>query len=74
LGEGERAATLFGAATVPESVAGGGLTRLNDEWEDWGDVASWRLDPQAAERAQQRGARMSMEEAVSFALEESSPS
>jgi predicted ATPase/class 3 adenylate cyclase len=73
LGEGERAAILYGAATALESAAGGGLTRLNEEWEDWGDVASWRLDPQSAERAQQRGARMSMEEAVSFALEESSP-
>jgi predicted ATPase/class 3 adenylate cyclase len=70
LREGERAAVLYGAATALEAASGGGLTRLNEEWEGWGDDRYWGLDPEALERALDRGRAMTVDEAVAYALEE----
>jgi predicted ATPase/class 3 adenylate cyclase len=69
LGEGERAAVLYGAATALEAAAGAGLTRLNEEWEHWGDETRWNLDPETIAQATERGRRMTLEEAVAHALD-----
>jgi predicted ATPase/class 3 adenylate cyclase len=69
-GAPERAAALYGAATALEAQAGAGLTRLNQEWEGWGDQSYWDLEPEEIERALQRGRDMSLDEAVAYALGE----
>jgi predicted ATPase/class 3 adenylate cyclase len=70
-GEPERAAVLYGAATALEAQSGAGLTRLNQEWEGWGDESSWKLEPEEAERALERGRSMTLDEAVAYALRRS---
>jgi hypothetical protein len=67
-GEPERAAALYGAATALEAQAGAGLTRLNEEWEGWGDRTYWNLGPDEMERALERGRGMTLDEAVAYAL------
>jgi predicted ATPase/class 3 adenylate cyclase len=68
-GRGERAATLFAAAQALETASGAGLTRLNEEWEGWGDETHWNLSTEEVVRAKERGARLSVEEAVAYGLE-----
>lgn len=68
MGQGERAATLYAAATALEAASGAGLTRLNEEWEGWGEEENWKLDPETLARAKERGAGMSVEEVVGYAL------
>jgi tetratricopeptide (TPR) repeat protein len=69
-GAPDRAAVLYGAATALEAQAGAGLTRLNQEWEGWGDQSYWDLEPDEIEQALERGRKMTLDEAVAYALEE----
>jgi len=67
-GESERAAVLYGAATALEAQAGAGLTRLNQEWEGWGDESYWNLEPDELEPALEKGRGMVLDQAVAYAL------
>jgi len=68
-GQGERAVLLAGAAAALESTYGGGLTRINEEVEQWEDRRRELIpDRDRYERLWAQGQAMSIEEAVATAL------